>query len=497
MSEAPSSQVVTLGDCTLDLGTGLLLRGHEPVQLRAKAFCLLAHLASHSGRVVTKSDLMAAVWGDVFVTEDSLTQAVREIRRALADDDQKLVRTVARRGYMLAPSATAPANDTGKLPTLAVLRFANAGDPADDPLVDGLAEDIINGLARFRTMVVLGRSSTFSASDAKAAARLGADFAVEGSVRRKAERLDVGVTLSSVPAGGIVWSERYSAEGTDIFAVLDDIVEQILNRLARRLEDAGLHQTDGKPTGSLAAYELLLRGIGRLRGYLPEDNEAARSFFEAAIEKDPGYGLAHAYLGLTLTILGGYALTPAPVLAEAIAAGAKGVTLAPEEPRCHRLLGIIRLFARQHSGAESHLRRALDLNPHDADTMVQLGYLLTLRGRPLEGLALMDKAERINPIHPDWYDYDRSMALYGIGDYSGAAACLERLTSQSPWRLTRLAACLAQEGKTTEAQQTLDRVQELAPEFSPHDYARHGVAFEHSSDVEHLAEGVLKAMGDA
>src|SRR4029453_4002499 len=108
MSQSGSEEVLTLGDCRFDRSRGLLLRNDEPVALRPKAFALLDHLAANCGRVVGKSRPIPAVWPGVFVTEDSLTQAVRELRKALADDDQRTVRTIARRGYLLAPSA-APA----------------------------------------------------------------------------------------------------------------------------------------------------------------------------------------------------------------------------------------------------------------------------------------------------------------------------------------------------------------------------------------------------
>src|SRR5262245_6561085 len=141
MSQAGSGQVLTLGDCQFDRSRGLLLRNDELVPLRPKAFALLDHLAANCGRVIGKSDLIAAVWPGVFVTEESLTQAVRELRKALADDDQRTVRTIARRGYLLAPSDVQAPTHEGQ-PTVAVLRFANEGDPADEAIVDGFAEDV-------------------------------------------------------------------------------------------------------------------------------------------------------------------------------------------------------------------------------------------------------------------------------------------------------------------------------------------------------------------
>src|SRR5215510_3585326 len=146
MSQAGSGQVLTLGDCQFDRSRGLLLRNDELVPLRPKAFALLDHLAANCGRVIGKSDLIAAVWPGIFVTEDSLTQAIRDLRKALADDDQRTIRTIARRGYLLAPADAAPEVQDG-LPVVAVLRFTNDGDSQSEPVVDGFTEDVMGGLA--------------------------------------------------------------------------------------------------------------------------------------------------------------------------------------------------------------------------------------------------------------------------------------------------------------------------------------------------------------
>ena len=198
MSQTGSEQVLALGDCQFDRSRGLLLRNHEPVPLRPKAFALLDHLAANCGRVVCKSDLIAAVWPGVFVTEDSLTQAVRELRKALADDDQVTIRTIARRGYLLAPHQPLLQSPESQ-PVVAVLRFANEGDRSNEATVDGFAEDIMNGLARFRDVTVLARNSTFAfASDADSdwqavGRRLGATYLVRGRIRFLAGTLEGGL----------------------------------------------------------------------------------------------------------------------------------------------------------------------------------------------------------------------------------------------------------------------------------------------------------------
>ncbi len=497
--ENPGNVPLALGSCELDLARGLLLCDGKPVALRSKAFDLLTYLSRNVGRVATKSELMSAVWPDVFVTEDSLTQAVRELRKALQDESQTIIRTVAKRGYVLS-LLEAPKQERSGHPSVAVLRFSNEGAPEDTPLVDGFAEDIVNALARFGRVDVLARNSGFafasdSASDWRAIGdSLGATYLVRGRATTRADGMRVTVSLMTASTGGVLWSETFSASGGQIFDMQEEIACRVVNRLVARLDDAGVKQATPKPPDSLAAYELLLRGLARLRGYGDDDNKAARDLFQAAVEKDPTYALAHSYIALADLIIGGYAEASPELLGSLIERAECAVTLAPEEPRCHRVLAQALIYARQFEAAEHHLQRALDLNPYDADTIAQMGFLLSMRGRPLEALAALDSAIRINPIHPDWYHYDRAIAQYSAGDYKAALVSMSKVPSKSPWRLTRLAGCHAQLGELKEAQRIMAEVKRIAPDFSPMQFAQTGIAYEHASDVEHLVAGVAKAI---
>ena len=268
MAVSATDQVFQFGGFTLDLGKGTLSRADQPAFLRPKAYALLTHLARHIGRVVPKSELMDTVWPGVFVTEDSLTQSVREIRKVLGEE---LVRTVSKRGYMLVPEIE-PVPEPGAQPIVAVLKFRNDdADPANEAIVDGFAEDIINGLARFGTVTVLARNSSFSFVSHSPAewpairARIGADYLVEGSVRRQADRIICAVNLVDAANATQLWGDRYQAEDTGLFAIQQDIVEEIVGRLVVRVNNAGLQRASRRPVTSLAAYELVLRGVALLR----------------------------------------------------------------------------------------------------------------------------------------------------------------------------------------------------------------------------------------
>ncbi|ESY80006.1 MAG: tetratricopeptide repeat protein [Mesorhizobium sp.] len=498
MAVSATGQVFQFGGFTLDLGKGTLSRADQPAFLRPKAYALLTHLACHIGRVVPKSELMDTVWPGVFVTEDSLTQSVREIRKVLGEER---VRTVSKRGYMLVPETEA-VPESGAQPIVAVLRFRNDGaDPANQEIVDGFAEDIINGLARFGTVTVLARNSSFSFASHSPAewpairSRIGADYLVEGSVRRQAERIIAAVSLIDAANSAQLWGDRYQAEAAGLFAIQQDIVEQIVGRLVVKVSNAGLTRASRRPVTSLASYELVLRGVALMRDPAQSDLKAAAALFEAAISKDPSYGLAHTYLALSHVLNSEFGPTSSSVLAKARDLAERGIALSPDQATAHRIQSLVRLSMRDHPAAEHHLRIALELNPGDAECIEQMGHLLTMRGRPLEALSWLARAIRIDPLNPHWYQYDRSLALYMLGEYRPAAEALELATRPTPWIRTRLAACYAQLGNMEAATRQAALINAGGFDFSPVDYATTVVPFENAVDAEHLVNGVLLALG--
>jgi tetratricopeptide (TPR) repeat protein len=152
---------------------------------------------------------------------------------------------------------------------------------------------------------------------------------------------------------------------------------------------------------------------------------------------------------------------------------------------------------RDHDASEHSARTALEFNRYDPECIGQMGNILVMRGRPLEAMEWLARAIRIDPIYPHWYQFDRSMALYMLGDYRQAAEALELATRPTPWIRTRLAACYAQAGDMKTASRIAELVRRDNPGFSPLDYARSGVPFEHAADAEHLAEGVAAAFGES
>lgn len=498
---------ISLGDCTLDLGAQLLLRHGQPVPLRAKSFALLLYLARHPGRVIAKAELLDAVWPNVTVTEDSLTQTIRDLRLALDDQRQTVVRTVSRRGYMLVPDATPDlatspaAPSAAPIPTIAVLPFRfHPGDGADGPVIDGIVEEITHGLARYGQVLVIAHHSAFQfrpdagISSADAARQLGAAYFVTGAAQRLAGDIRLSVTLCDAMSGQQLWGEAFELSPGQMREVQTAIPHRIVMRLTLDQERRIARIPTASATENLSAYQHFVAGVALLRRYGTGVNEAGRDHLQQALALDPQFALAHAYLGLAEMIIGGYGSALSETLERGLVHARAGLQLAPEEARCHRIVSLGLEWQRKHAAAELHARRALQLNPSDADMLAGMGTLRTLRGHPDEGLNWLERAEAVNPLHPDWYHHAFAITLQACGRYGEAIARMTCLPRLSAWSETRLAACCAMLGQVDEAAQHLGNAETLNPGWDALREAATSMYFEPQADTDRLLHQVGRAI---
>lgn len=493
-TEGPS---IRIGAHRLDIGRGLLLRDGVPVHLRAKSFALLACLARNAGRVLGKDELIAEVWPGLAVTDDSLTQAIKDVRRTLGEPDGQAIRTVARRGYVLEPPGAvegAPA----RAPRVLVLplRAENAG-AAERRLIDGLTEELLHGLARYGVLEVVARHSAFrfrpeEVAPEEAAVALGAEYFVEGSAWRQDGRLVLSLRLNALSSGRQLWGDRFMLGDDALREVQEAIPHRIVTRLVLDLERQILPRA-AAPAG-LDAFGHFVAGVASLRDYGPGVNEAGKAHLERALALDPGFALAHAYLALAEVIIGDYAACPWPVLEAARQRADKAVRLAPEEARCLWIRSMMNLYCGDYHAAELDARKSLELNPSDADTLMELAFVATARGRAAEGLALAERAFEINPMHPAWYHHDFAVILQMLGRYEEALAHMRLWPRESAARYTRMAASMAMLGDRAGAAAALARAQEIAPGWDALAEASMIVAFERPEDQARFAAMIQAAL---
>jgi DNA-binding winged helix-turn-helix (wHTH) protein/tetratricopeptide (TPR) repeat protein len=501
MDRPPPASLIRIGDCAFDKARGTLMRRGEIVPVRAKTYALLSYLVANRGRVASKDELMAAVWPDVVVTEDSLTQCVRDLRRALGDDGQRWLKTVPRRGYLFGDDAgrmAAPSVRGGAETVVAVLPFATIGD-VDAVLIDGIIEEVTTGLALFRTVTVIARASAFAfpaegrPPPADIGDRLGADHLVEGSFRKVPAGYRISIRLIHAPSARQIWGEQFDCTEADLLAIDTIIAQRIVGRLAVNIEEAVLRRAAGALPSSLEAFEHLVRGRMLLRSYDEQGNLAALEHFNRAIAIDHEFGLAHAYLALAEIIIAGYGAAPREVLERARERVGLALALSPQDGRCHRIMGLAHLFLREHDAAERNLRRALHLNPYDADALAQMGFVLTMRGRPDEGLAMLERAVELNPFHPAWYDSDLQYAYYALGRYREAIAALHDVPDSSPFHELRLAASYAMDGDDVKAAHHMAEALAQLGDTDCAAHMRHATEFEYEREFAHVCEGIARA----
>jgi adenylate cyclase len=305
----------------LDLDRFSLYGPSGRLDLRPKSFEVLRYLAEHAGRVVTKDDLIKAVWPDTAATDESLTRCISDVRHALGDESQRIIKTIPRRGYrfdaatsagdgisspihvapelLQAPLAPAP---SAARPSIAVLPFTNmSGDPEQEYFSDGITEDIIIDLSKISGLFVVARNMTFAYKGKpvkvqQAAQDLNVRFVLEGSVRKAGSRVRVTAQLIEGNGGGHVWAERYDRDLTDIFAIQDEIAHAIVDQLKVRLLTEERQAIEQVPTESFDAYSYYLRGRQFLHRHAKSYYALAKRMFAKAVELDPLY--ARAYAGI-------------------------------------------------------------------------------------------------------------------------------------------------------------------------------------------------------
>jgi adenylate cyclase len=359
-------------------------------------------------------------------------------------------------------------------PSIAVLPFRNmSGDTDQEYFCEGISEDIITELSRFRELFVIARNSSFTyrgkAVDVRqVASELGVRYVLEGSVRRIGNRARITAQLIDAQSGSHIWAQRYDCSLDDVFGVQDEVTRSIIAVLPGRLEAAALEFAKRKGSSSLEAYDYLLRGKYLHHLYTPEANLEAEVCFDRAIEKDPSFALAIGWKACTLGQAWTHEFRPRrpELLQECVRLVAQAFTLDNNDAECHRMLCRIALMEGQYVKSEHHLQVALGLTPNDPRLIVQRGINLTFLGEPEAALPWIEQAMRVDPFSADRYYLDLARALFTAERPAEAIAVIE---GQTPTRYEHhiwLAACHAAVGNREQADRARNAALAVRPKLT-------------------------------
>jgi TolB-like protein/Flp pilus assembly protein TadD len=387
--------------------------------------------------------------------------------------------------------------------SIAVLPFENmSGDPKQEYFSDGITEEIITSLSKVPKLLVIARNSTFTYKGKpvkiqQVAEDLGVRYVLEGSVRKAGEQVRINAQLVDATTGHHLWAESLDGQLGDIFTLQDSFTRKIVSALAVKLTPGEQKLLVNRGTSSVKAYEAMLQGWEHQRRNTRDDLAKAVEYYKEAIEIDPDFSRAHAHLASAYHHIVSRRWEVDLGWTDASSLGRKHLRIAMENPTplALRTSARFRVFQRQYDEAIAETERAIALEPNDADSHFRMGYVLLFAGRSAEAIDSFKMAMRLNPHYPGWYIQFLGITQYCLGRYEEAAISEERALkvdpNTSPWWL---AAAYAQLGRDEEAADVLAKYIEKRGWHLPYVESTFQYwPFKNQSDLDHFAEGLVKA----
>ncbi|HEY2419276.1 MAG TPA: winged helix-turn-helix domain-containing protein [Steroidobacteraceae bacterium] len=456
----------TLGDLTIDTGRQQVSRGARALPLPKLSYDLLLALVRAAPNVVSLNELMRLVWPGIVVSPETVSQRIKMLRDAIGDDarEPRYIGGLRGRGYQMVAAVEQTTHSSSTLPAMtissqsvAVLPFLDMSELQDQEyFADGLAEELINLLAKIPDMRVPARTSSFyfkgKSEDIPAIARrLMVAHVLEGSVHKSGDRLRVTAQLVRADNGYHLWSESYDRRFDDVFKVQDDIAGCVVKALQVKLLDAQIHHP--APTANSEAYTLYLQAESLIKHHTSEDSLRAYDCLRQALELDANFAVAWAALAELYTddnvmwskrfsldesdgqnidlATRDFLLGTTKLSGAAKTAGARALALDPDAADIHRALAsVVLFFDFNWDAADAGLKKARALDPGNARITEQSARLAIAMGRLTEGLALANLAVSMDPLGTAYWAV--GSAHHRLGALERAAAAYRRLIELHP-----------------------------------------------------------------
>lgn len=485
------------GDFVLDATRRELRREGHLVPAEPQVFDVLEFLIRARDRVVSRDDLLSAIWQGRIVSEATLSSRLNAARTAIGDsgEEQRLIRTLPRKGVRFVgtvheePDSAAGSVETAldgvkprmadpDGPSIAVLPFTNmSGDAEQDYFADGMAEEIITALSRCSGLFVIARNSSFTYKGSPVDIRrvgheLGVGYALEGSVRRDGERLRITAQLIDAVSGAHLWADRFDGSLKDVFALQDRIAESVVAAIEPALQFAEIERRRHSQPDKLDAYDLLLRAYGLANEFSQDSLAAALDCLDQALAADPGYAPAMAAAAYchAQRHFQGWVSQDDTHRTEGMRLAWRAVELAPNDAQVLWMaaFAVWNLAHDNREAARELFRRSLMINPNSAMALTLSGWIETMRGNQKEGRQMIERARQLNPRDPrDWL-MSGAMAIAAVidGNYPQAIAWAEKALVQNrrfAVALRVLAVALVKSGQHDRAAQAVKELVQIEP----------------------------------
>ena len=522
--EFPS--VVDAVECAIAVQRGMAERNADVPE----STCIAFRIGINLGDIIIEGDDIygdgvnlaariqeVAAPGGVALSDIAHQQVEGKIEAAFEDSGAHTLKNIAKpvRVYRWTEGGVAAAGEAPLAlpdkPSLAVLPFANmSGDPEQEYFSDGITEDIITELSRFRSMFVIARNSSFTfkgqAVDVTEVGRkLGVQYVVEGSVRKAGNRVRVTAQLVEAASGNHLWAERYDRDLEDVFAVQDELVRTIVATVGGRVDAEGMRRVERLSSTELQAYDHILRANTSMVLFTNEGNAAAREYLERAVALDPNSSQAYSTLAMIhwMDWMAHWVADRDRSLAMAYASAKKAVALDDADGTAFARLGMCHVYHRAFDDALDSFKRALMLNPNDYYALGFFGFYLTAVGRIDEALTKFDQSARINPLQPEWVGWLSGIAFFTARQYDQAITVLRPIKDTVNEVRGWLTASYAGAGRIDEARAMLEEFLRVAEDDMAVFPGRklvdwepfwHGaIEYQNEADFEHLYDQLEKA----
>lgn len=506
-------------DYTLDTDRRELRRGDALASVEPKVFDLLAFVICNRERVVSRDDMIEAIWNGRIVSELTLTSCINGARGAIGDngEDQRFIKTLPRKGIRFVGRVheDRPVTHAGRQPpeiisdlsdrvSVAVLPFqAMAGDAELDSFCDGVTEDIITGLSRTNGVWVIARNTMFTykgrAIDVRTVAKdLGVGYVLEGSLRKAGERLRLTAQLVEAETGHHIWAGKIDRPMIGLFDLQDDFTQCVVASVQTQIIVSEGTAVARKAKTTVGAGDLLARARERVYQQTAEGLKDLVSLAESVLDLDPTNGEACRLLatGVWHQAYIGFIPWDRAASDRVMSFAQRAVVAERADEYAHWMLGLAHLMANQHERALVSLRRALDINPSCSLAYGSTGTVLAWQGDSETSIANNEIALKINPSDPtNYYRYfGLALAHYLASRYDKAleyAALAVQLRPDWWLALVIYAATLAEVGRLAEARAVCAELKRIRPDVTVR--ILDNLPFAKQSDREHVARGLQKA----